>query len=360
VFFVTGLDSGGIENYLLRFLKVKGSSFKHIFVFCKGGIGDQLEEDFKLIPNITILRKNIGFFNPISFFGLFYFFRINRINIVCDFTGNFSGIVLFMARLANVRRRVAFYRGSENHFEETQLKLLYNNLVKFLTYHFATSILSNSKAALDYFFGSSIQDKRFEVIYNGVEATNYEGKGSYIREEFLIPNDAYLVGHIGRFNKAKNHETIIKVAIEMCRKDRSIYFILCGNGVRENLFPVVVRERLNNQIILCENRRDVPAILNSLNCFYFPSLSEGQPNALIEAMIAGVPVVTSNIPSIREVFPNNMQNNLIDPLDSENAISRIYNFRTSSFHDECEHLKNWAKEKFNHETQFERFYKKLA
>src|SRR5690554_317828 len=136
VFFVTRLDSGGLENYLLRFLYYKAKSFDKIIVFCKGGKTGQLEEQFLSIPNVSIHSKKISFFNLQDYRYLYAFFKKNQIKSVCDFTGNFAGLVLLSAKLAKIPKRVSFYRGSSNHFKETKFRLLYNKFVQKMTYKY--------------------------------------------------------------------------------------------------------------------------------------------------------------------------------------------------------------------------------
>jgi glycosyltransferase involved in cell wall biosynthesis len=360
IFFVSSLDSGGIENYLLRFINFEYSNFKSIVVYCKTGKGGQLEDLYKKYNNVIIVKGKTSYFNPVSFIKLYAYLKKNKFQTVCDFSGNFAGLIVWIAFLANIKKRIVFYRGASDHFDTNFFKSIYNNFVKRLVLLNATKILSNSKAALDYFYPNQYQnDKRFEVIYNGIDASNYANITDTIKDEFSIPKDAFLVGHVGRYNVAKNHETVLKVAIALCKAHKDIFFILCGNDVQKNLYSKVADENLQKQIIVCENRTDIPVILNSLDCFYFPSLTEGQPNALIEAMIMGIPVVTSNIPPIKEMFPLTFKNQLIDPLDWEMAIMKINNIKKSQSNDTNQNLKKWALEQFSHKKQFEKFYKHL-
>ena len=76
-------------------------------------------------------------------------------------------------------------------------------------------------------------------------------------------------------------KTIIEVAIKLCKKYNEIYAVMCGKGVDNALSQKVKKEGLEDQIKLLGYRSDVIKVLNTLDCFYFPSLSEGQPNALI-------------------------------------------------------------------------------
>ena len=138
------------------------------------------------------------------------------------------------------------------------------------------------------------------MIPNGLNAHSFINASEDLREQLHIPKDAYVVGHTGRFNQAKNHEPIVKVAAQLIEKHPDIYFMLCGNGVKENLKALVKDKGLDERLILFENRSDIPVFLNTLDCYFFPSTREGQPNALIEAMVMGLPFVASDIPPIRE------------------------------------------------------------
>lgn len=357
VFFVTSLDSGGLENYLLRFLTYKAQSFEQIIVFCKGGKAGQLEEKYKSIPSLIINTKNISFFNPKDYIYVYQFLKKHNVNSVCDFTGNFAGLILLTAKLAKVNKRISFYRGSTNHFSESKLRLLYDKFVKKLTYRCATNILSNSIAAFEFFFTDIWKkDSRFEVIYNGINSELFVKEKHNLRKELHIPNDAFVVGHTGRYNEAKNHKTIIKVAFELCEKHKDIYFLLCGNDVKDNLEEVIKQKQLQNRIITLNNRTDIPKVLKTLDCYYFPSLTEGQPNALIEAMVMNLPVVTSNIAPIKESVPDFFQGELVSPESVKQAIDKILQVYTSRNYQQ---LGKWAIEKYDHKLHFEHFFKVL-
>lgn len=356
-FFVTTLDSGGLENYLLRFLQYKAECFGEIIVFCKGGKSGQLEEKYRAISDLTIHVKQISYFNPKDYIYLYKFFKRNSIKSVCDFTGNFAGLILFTAKCANISKRVSFYRGSSNHFTESRWRLLYNKFVKYLTYKYATDILSNSKAAFDFFYPDIWrQDARFEVIYNGINPEIFVNESNHLREELNIPQDAFVVGHTGRYNEAKNHKTILKVALELSKRNKDFYFLFCGNGVKDNLEEIINDNQLQHKIIALNNRTDIPKVLKTLDCYYFPSITEGQPNALIEAMIMNLPVVASNIPPIKESVPDHFVQELVSPESTEEAINKILQVYTS---EKYPLLGEWAIERFDYKMLFEQFFNVL-
>ncbi|MFV8280291.1 glycosyltransferase [Christiangramia marina] len=355
-FLVTGLNSGGLENYLLRFLTFYKEEISAT-VICKGGYIGDLETNFKEL-GAKIISVEIGYFDPAKFYELYQILMTGEFESVCDFTGNFAAIPLYLAKLAGIKKRIAFHRGSNNRYKETPIKTLYNKTINMQLPCAATKVLANSKAAMDFFHKDSWKrNSKFEVIYNGINAFQFLNSQENLREDLLIPKSAFVVGHVGRYNEAKNHSTIIEVAVTLCRNNKDIYFLFCGKDVYEQLKTRVEEEGLNDQIKLLSHRKDVIKVLNTLDCFYFPSINEGQPNALIEAMIAGLPIIASDIDPIKETVPKELYDLLVPPLNKELAVNRILELKEGKI--EKLILKDWAIKHFSHKKWFEQFYSKL-
>lgn len=353
-FFITSLNSGGIENYLLRFLK-KYHKQIDATVFCKGDALGELEKQYRTLSNVRIVKNKISYLPVTSQIKLYRYLKEEKFDAVCDFTGNFAGLVLKQAKKCGVKNRLAFYRGSTNHFKENRIKNWYNNFLNRMVSKYATTVLSNSKAALDFFFKNI--DERFSVVYNGVDINefNIEENKSDIRKSLGIPENAFVIGHTGRLHYSKNHQTILKVAHLICEKYPQIHFVLCGKNT-ETLTPEI-NQKIKDQIHLLGYRKDIPRILKSFDLYFFPSITEGQPNALIEAMLADLPIVASNISPIQEMLPNAMIASLHAPDDVVGFVKEIEDIYLKN--KEQPELQNWALENFNSDTQFEKFYKKL-
>jgi len=361
VFFVTNLNSGGIENYLLRFLREKGRFLSRIFVWCKSGKIGHLEKDYLEIKNVEIIKSPLGYFDILSYHRMKQFLIDNKIGVVCDFTGDFGGRIVKTACKAGVSRRIVFYRNSSLRYKPDPLRKLYHRWIKNLTLKYSTHLLANSSAGFEFYHGNRWdRDHRFQVIYNGVDIKEFFKEQGDLREALDIPRNAFVIGNTGRYNPAKNHVTILRVAEELLQKYDDIYFMMCGSGVKENLLPVIQKKNLEKKIKVFENRDDIPRFLQTLDCYFFPSITEGQPNALIEAMIIGIPSIASNIPSIKETTPSEIHSYLKDPLDAEGflqILEKIYHFP--------EYRKQfvfteWAAEQFDSKKRFEEFYKVLA
>lgn len=325
VFFLTSLSQGGMETYLLRFLNYNNGR-NHNTVWCASGAGGDLFDDYKKCAD-ELVFKRLGYFSLGGYIYLYRWFKRNRPDTVCDFNGNFAGIVMLVAYLAGVKNRIAQYRGASNHFKETKGRLLYNAIVNRLVYHFATKILSNSEAAFDFFFPNHRNSRKyFKVIPNGIPDEYFiidSDSRQRKRVELGIPDGAFVVGHTGRYNYAKNHETIIKVAKELCGKYDDIYFVLAGKGTDKELRQAVDEAGLTGKVLLLGYRRDVKELLAAFDLYYFPSVTEGQPNALQEAMARGVPVLASDIAPIKECVPPDFRQKLVSPTDVDTASHRM-------------------------------------
>ncbi|MCH5598731.1 glycosyltransferase [Niabella ginsengisoli] len=315
-----------------------------------------MESQYNALPNLHIIKEKISYFNPFDYLKVINFFKGSKIDAVTDFTGNFAGLILFCAKRAGVQKRISFYRGATDHFKEDLFRNLYNNFVKKVTLKYATNILSNSIAAFNNYFQNWEKSEKFKVIYNGVNASKFElSDEDNLRQDFKIPSSAFIVGHVGRYNIAKNHNTIMDVARELIKRHNDIYFILCGNGVRENLTQFVKDYNLQNQIFLFENRTDIPRFINTMDCFFFPSITEGQPNALVEAMIMGKPFVASNIESIKEMVAPTNYKYLFPPQDRNAFIIELEKLFLKRPTKDV-NLKQFAINKFNHEILFQEFF----
>lgn len=358
-FFVMGLNSGGIENYLLRFLKQYKQEIQAT-VYCKSGKTGDLENEY-IAEGIRIKKFRIGYFNPLHLLNLKKELKKEQYGSIVDFTGNFSAFPMLIAKNLQIQNRVTWYRNADDKFKKDFLRIFYNKLLNKITLINASVILSNSKAALDYFYKDYDwnKDNRFEVIYNGINAEQFLSTDDNLRDEFNIPRNAFVVGNIGRYNEQKNHKTAIQVAIDICIKEDDVYFIFCGKGVDIALKDVVKAKNLEHRIILLGMRRDIIKVLNTLDCFYFPSILEGQPNALIEAMIVGVPFIASDIEPVKETVPEELHSFLVSPLDMKKTKIALLRMKNDKEFKNKFLIKDWAIRAFDSDKQFKQFFDKL-
>jgi len=323
-FLIPSVLSGGIETYLLRFLNYLGDTMDVTVIVRKSSKGE-LYDAYKA-TGAKLVFMPLGYFQPGKMLGYYRFIKVNKFDIVCDFNANFAGLPMFLSRMAGIKRRITFYRQSSHHFKKTPLRVAYTNFLNGLVYKHSTDIYANSVTGLKYFFGDKYPaDPRFRVIRNGVEISSFSdsflGKPE-LREKLDLPKDKFIVGHTGRFAEAKNHFFLLDVAERLISADKSFYFVLIGNNT-DKLMPYIDKLGIKDNVMLLGYKSNIPEYLKAFDAFFFPSVTEGQPNALIEAMISGLPIVASDITPIIECMPEGDMKSLVNPSDVNTAAERI-------------------------------------
>jgi glycosyltransferase involved in cell wall biosynthesis len=114
------------------------------------------------------------------------------------------------------------------------------------------------------------------------------------RQELGIKNDAILLTSVGELSDRKNHRVILNALSRI--DNENIIYMICGTGsLEDELKKLVVELGLVGRVVFAGYRTDIHEILNVSDCFVFPSVQEGLPVALMEAMAVGLPVICSKI-----------------------------------------------------------------
>ena len=114
------------------------------------------------------------------------------------------------------------------------------------------------------------------------------------RIQLGIPEDAWVVLTVGELNKRKNQKVLLR-AVSLL-DDKNTHLVLCGRGDRrEKLEQLASRLGIRDRVHFLGYRLDIPEMYRMADCFAFPSLQEGLPFALMEAMQSGLPIVASRI-----------------------------------------------------------------
>lgn len=147
------------------------------------------------------------------------------------------------------------------------------------------------------------------TILNGIDIAGVRrqtmDKGALCRS-LSIPEDAFLMGHVGRFHPVKNHEKLIDVFREVRKRRPDAHLLLVGDGDAQRTLELknrVERSQLTDAVHFLGIRSDAKAIMSVLDCFVLPSHAEGFPLVLGEAQAHGVRcVATAAVPE--EAFIN--------------------------------------------------------
>jgi glycosyltransferase EpsD len=173
--------------------------------------------------------------------------------------------------------------------------------------------------------------KAGKVVYIpgvGIDTNKYapvETDKAEKRRELGIPENSFVMLSVGELSKRKNQEVIIKAIAKLNNTD--IQYLICGEGsLVEYLKRLAATLGIEKQVQLLGFRRDIAEICQACDSFVFPSLQEGLPVALMEAMAGGMPVVCSDIRGNTDLIQNGKGGIMVKPNDVEgfaNAIGKL-------------------------------------
>ena len=161
------------------------------------------------------------------------------------------------------------------------------------------------------------------TIYGGLQPEEFDHVASDgVRREMGIPAEAAVVGTVGRLHPLKGHEHLL-TALGQLRPDApDVRALIVGSGELAGPLQRQAEEAgLRDRVIFCGQRADVRELLAALDVFVLPSLSEGLPNALLEAMASTLPVVATAVGGILELVVDGVTGRLVPPADAA-AIAR--------------------------------------
>lgn len=158
-----------------------------------------------------------------------------------------------------------------------------------------------------------IPDEKYQVIYSGVEAPPADDKpepGSRCRRELGLPDHAVVLGNVSRLSRRKGQTHLVEAFGRIAPAFPDTILVIVGGatheepGVAEELEELAERYGVRERVVLTGFRRDASSLIRIFDLFVMPSEVEGFGYALVEAMIAGVPAVVSDIAAFREISAN--------------------------------------------------------
>jgi glycosyltransferase involved in cell wall biosynthesis len=217
--------------------------------------------------------------------------HMHRGNAQAAAAGRFSGVPVIV-----VHSHLDTLRQDELRAWETKPKRW---LAAALQRVFAHQGLACSIAAGDCLFGDGWRNrKQWSVHYCGMDFSRFQQPVDRceIRRRQGIPLNAFVIGHVGRFDPVKNQAFILDLAAHYTASHYDAYFVLVGDGVLLPALSNRAREiGLSERVRFLGARNDVPELLLGLfDVFLLPSLAEGLPISLLEAQAAGLPALISD------------------------------------------------------------------
>lgn len=205
-----------------------------------------------------------------------------------------AGIYLPLAKKCGIPRTIAHARsaGVDKGLKGLATRVMRLGLAEKADDCFACS----EEAAISVFGKRAYEAKRVTIIPNAIDAEKFVYQAQMretIRKELGV-KDCFLVGHVGRFHYAKNHEFLVRVFEKFQKKyekqpGRKAALLLLGEGERMSLVRGLCRDLgVEQSVIFAGNRSNVQDYYNAMDAFCFPSRFEGLPGTVVEAQANGL------------------------------------------------------------------------
>lgn len=208
-----------------------------------------------------------------------------------------NAIILKIAKKHNIDIRISHSHNA--YLDRISLKKkLILNFAKYMISQNATTLVACGKEANLCLHNKSMP---YHILPNAINVDEFntidESRVETLKKELNIPNEALVIGHIGRFTPQKNHEFMLRLMQEMIVINRNVILICVGDG--KDLIKVKRKFKeanLDNNVRFVGARKDIKVLLNLFEVFILPSKFEGLPVVLIESQASNkYSIISSNI-----------------------------------------------------------------
>lgn len=212
-----------------------------------------------------------------------------------------SAYPLAIAKKAGIDLRIVHAHSNLKHVDIKYIFRLYlrKKLRGKYTHSFACS-----RGTAKWLFGD---DKKTIIVRNAIDTDEFkydENLRRKAREELGIDDDTILIGHVGRFSYEKNHKYLLRTFAEVNKMKPNSRLVLIGGGknrselrLKDEIIKTIEELNLQDKVIMLGVRDDMPYIMQAIDIFALPSLSEGFPLTLMEAQSLGLKcIVSDNVP----------------------------------------------------------------
>ncbi|HHN65914.1 MAG TPA: glycosyltransferase [Nitrospirae bacterium] len=299
---ITGLSSGGVENMLYKVVtRYDRERFNPVVCCIKSGgaVAESLKAEG--IGVIMMNRMRGHGFDWRAVLEIQRMLKQVSVDVLRthQYHANLYGRIA--GRLAGVPVIIPSFH---NLYRSPDKPKMHRRLINRFLASWSDRLVAVSDAVADDIVRyDGIRRERIRVIHNGIVIEDFRPsiKKAKAREVFGLPEKRWIVGSVGRLTPQKGHEFMIKAVKGL----KEVALAIAGDGpLRRRLKEVAHKEGVECYLLGTLDQKKIPLFLKALDIFCFPSLWEGMPSALLEAMASGLPVIATRISSNMEIVGN--------------------------------------------------------
>jgi glycosyltransferase involved in cell wall biosynthesis len=297
---ITGLKKGGAETLLCN-LSEYDEEFNHTII--------SLSDTKDLEP--SLVKQNVPVFSlsfpdgKLKISGVFKLYRlIKKINpdivqtwmIHADLIGGLTARFIGIKNIFWGVHHTILFRGKVKPSTILILKLN-----AFLSHFIPKKIIYCAEKSRSAQESIGFKKSKGIVIQNGYDIEKLyrnSNLGNKFRNDLKIPNDTFVIGHVGSYDPLKDQNTLIESLNILNHQHFDFIAVLVGKNLdndNHDLVSIIEEKGLSSRIHLLGTRNDIPAVMNGIDLFVLSSISEAFPNVLNEAMACGTPCVSTDV-----------------------------------------------------------------
>lgn len=279
---------------------------------------ERIKKDGVILHNIHFARSPFSYANIQCYKELKYIIDTEHFDLIHVHTPTVSILTRLAAKKSRKSGTMVMYTCHGFHFHNAAPKK------NWIMYYPVEKVLSRF---CDYMVTINHEDYKRACTFHAPNVRYIPGVGVDInriknchvdREDYKVklglPKDCVLLLSIGEMIERKNHEVIIRALSQVDNKD--IYYAICGKGpLKEYLHNLAEDLGVGERVKFLGFRKDIPELCNTADISAFPSKIEGLGLAGIEAMAAGVPLISSNVHGILDYVKDGITGYAVKPDD---------------------------------------------
>ncbi|MCD6564454.1 MAG: glycosyltransferase [Bacteroidales bacterium] len=320
---VYSFDIGGLENGLVNLINhLPDEKYSH--VICILSSGKKCVDRVRKPIRIYELHKKYG--NDFSIpFKIASIIRKERIDIV--HTRNWVTLVegVLAGLMGRCRSLIHGEHGKE--IEDTSKQPIRRKIAKRICFSFVNKVITVSDSLKDELINNSLcSPSKVESIVNGVDTDKFlfNNRNDKIkcRHKYKIPEDAFVVGSVGRLAKVKNYDLMVSICNAI--KFDNFFFVIAGNGPdRRILEEKIKNEGLSDKFKLLGEQPYINEVLSTFDVFINTSHYEGISNTILEAMAKGIPVLANDTGGTSEIVDHEVTGFLVNKNSEESFLNYL-------------------------------------
>lgn len=282
---------------------------------------DRLTRAFEenLIPIVHLGRNK---FDPLTLIDVVQLCRKRAIHLIHAHGYGASNFARIAAKIVKVPVMVHAHDDDPNY---PSYQMIADRLLQDWTDKAVAVSASVKRACVDK---RNIPAHRVSVLHNGIALDRFmpasKDRALIEKRRLQIPMQCKVIGTVTRLRDEKGVTYLVQAVPKVIEMVPDAFFIIAGDGPRlETLRALSVELKVNRKILFAGFCKDIPALLTVFDVFSLPSLTEGSPSALLEAMAMAKPIVATNVGGMKEILRDGQTALLVPSRNSEALADKI-------------------------------------